>query len=251
MLPGSHVLLVRAQDRAEVVARIERDAVPLPARGLGAVGEELLTLDLAHRVSRARLPGRDAVGVLLVDVGLLVHDDAAAVARVRGVEGRRRDARDGGGKDDPRDRPGLVDARDQVGGHALDVVLVAVVGDVGDVAEAVAARQDVVEDALHVHVAVVQRQAPRLVRRHVFQEVASHRVVNVADAGLHAVALAQQVDDDVRADEAGRARDGDGAAARDGRHLRGSRAAQSSQRRSSQRRSCGSGSGLAGKKRLG
>ena len=41
------------------------------------------------------------------------------------------------------------------------------------------------KDALNIHVAVVEGQPPRRVRRHGLEEGTAHRIVDVADAGFH------------------------------------------------------------------
>ena len=87
-----------------------------------------------------------------------------------------------------------------------------------DVAEAMASRQDIVEDPSHINVAVVKRKPTGLVRRHGLQEIRAYWVGDIADAGLHSIPFFEQLLDDVAADEPCRSSDCDSASSGNGRH---------------------------------
>ena len=213
VLPGALLLLVRRQDGTHVVARAAGDRVPAAAL-LRRVGEGALSANLAHRVAVAAL--RRPLRVRLVRIAVLVQDRPAhELVDVR-LHDHRRDARR---DDDPRHRARLLDARDHVVADVLHVVEGVVVADVGDVGHAVTAGEDAVEAARLVQVRRVERQAARGMARHLPQEGRLLRIVRVAHAGAHPVALVQQQPDRPAADEACAARDGDRAALRYRSHL--------------------------------
>ena len=141
VLPRTAVLLVRRLDRADVVGRADGDGVPA-STAVGGVGERPLGDDLAHRVALAAL-GR-ALRVRFVGVAVLVTDRAPDELVDVGLGDHGRHARR---DDDAAHGPRLLDAADDVVARALDVLRVVVGADVGDVGDAVAAAEDLVEAA--------------------------------------------------------------------------------------------------------
>ena len=89
----------------------------------------------------------------------------------------------------------------------------------GDMGDAVAAGEDVVERTGVVQIRAVQGESPRCVAGHRLQEVGALGIVGVAHAGAHPVALVEQSTDNPAADEAGTAGDGDGAVLGNWSHL--------------------------------
>ena len=194
---GPHVLLVGREDRPHVVRRATGDGVPVAA-GLGGVAESAFGDHLAHRIALAL--GR-AMGVVLVRVAILVEGGAADVLLHVRLGHHRGDA---GGDDDAAHGAGLVHARDEVVAHAPHVLVVAVVADVGDMANAVATGEDGVEIAGVVQIRRMQGEAPGREAGHRLQEIHTRRVICVAHTGPHPVALVQKAVNHPAADEAGR-----------------------------------------------
>ena len=170
-------------------------------------------VDLAQRVAVTSL--RRELRVVLVGRAVLVeHRTTGHLVDV----GLGDDCSDAGGDQHPAHGRRAVDAGDDVVARAAHVVGVVVGAHVGDVGDAVAPGEDLVEAPGHVEVGGVQRQPPGGVGVHRREEADLAGVVDVAHAGAHPVAALQQPGHHPPADEPGGAGDGDHSTLRYCRH---------------------------------